>query len=312
MAIAAATAVTTNAITFSTQEILTESPAPTPNTPVGDTPCGVRSDRPLRYAHVIVIMMENHDGSQVIGSSRAPFQNQLAAQCGLAANYSAVGSPALSLPNYLALTSGTALGGRYAARCEPITCNTDAVNIFSQLAQEHKSWKAYEESMRVNCELRNDGRYAVRHNPPPYYSNLDGTCLTNDVPLGSITSGHFIGDLAADKLPDFAFVTPNLCNDTHDCPVSTGDAWLRSWVTKILASPAYQAGNTALFITYDEGDKTNFVPALIVAPSVPAGTRSDVPFNHYSLLRTMQQLLGLSPYLENAGNAASMRSAFRL
>ena len=78
------------------------------------------------------------------------------------------------------------------------------------------------------------------------------------------------------KLPAFSFVTPNLCNDTHDCSVATGDTWLQSWFAKILASPAYRAGTTVIFLTWDEddGSASNQVPLLVISPSTPAGTTS--------------------------------------
>jgi hypothetical protein len=103
-----------------------------------------------------------------------------------------------------------------------------------------------------------------------------------------------------------------MCNDMHDCGVAAGDAWLKTWVPKILASPAYQAGQLALFITWDENDGSagNQVPTIVASPYTPAGTTSGTSFNHYSLLRTTEELLGTTNYLGNAASAASMRSAF--
>jgi phospholipase C len=310
--LAGATAFATGTLTSTAKPTPLPPPVATPAPRIGSKPCGVRAGRPLHYEHVVLIVMENHDRTQVIGSPTTPYQNQLAQQCGTATNYTAVGSPALSLPNYLALTSGTTLGGRYAGRCIPITCYTDADNIFSQLQADHKTWKAYQESMRNPCELFNDGRYAVRHNPVPYYTNIRNNCLANDVPMGNTAAGAFISDLNNNTMPTFAFITPDLCDDAHDCPAATGDKWLQTWVPIILSSPAYQAGSTALFITYDEGDKTNSVPLIVAAPSVRSGTVLKEPFNHFSLLHTMQQLLGLSPYLENARQAETLRPGFNL
>ena len=82
---------------------------------------------------------------------------------------------------------------------------------------------------------------------------------------------------------------------------------------RIVRSPAYRDGTTALFITYDEDDhgEGNRVYTVVVAPSVPPGTRADAAFTHYSLLRTQEELLGL-PLLGQAASAASMRAAFDL
>src|SRR5439155_7702487 len=110
----------------------------------------------------------------------------------------------------------------------------------------------------------------------------------------------------------FSFVTANMYNDTHDWSVSTENTCLKSWVPKIIASPAYKAGQLALFITWDENDGStgNNVPAIVASPYTPAGTTSATSFNHYSLLRTTEELLGTTNYLGNASGAASMRSAF--
>jgi hypothetical protein len=98
----------------------------------------------------------------------------------------------------------------------------------------------------------------------------------------------------------------------HDCSVATGDAWLKSWVPIILASPGYTSGNTALVITWDEddGSASNQVATIVVSPSTPVGARSGTNFTHYSLLRTAEEQLGLPTTLGNAATAASMRSAF--
>ena len=87
--------------------------------------------------------------------------------------------------------------------------------------------------------------------------------------MGTTAGGNFLGDLTNDTLPAFSFVTPNLCNDTHDCSVATGDAWLKAWFAKILASPAYRAGKTVVFLTWDEDDDSasNRVPLIVVSPS---------------------------------------------
>jgi hypothetical protein len=105
-----------------------------------------------------------------------------------------------------------------------------------------------------------------------------------------------------------------MCNDMHDCSVQTGDSWLQAWVPRIIASPSYQAGDTVLVITWDEDDSSagNHIPALIVSPYTAPGTRNGSVFNHYSLLRTTEQLLGITTYIGNANSAVSMRSAFGL
>jgi hypothetical protein len=278
-------------------------------------PCGTASASSVHYTHVIWIWMENHSYGDIIGSSQAPYINSLASECGLATNYHNVTHP--SLPNYIAATSGLSLAGvkKFKSDCSPSKrCSTNVASIFAQLS----SWKAYEESMTSNCEPANDGEYAVRHNPPPYYTTLTN-CSTNDVPYTQLAS-----DLTTGALPAFAFVTPNLIDDMHDGTVAQGDSWLAANVPAILNSSAYQSGTVALFITWDEGEggtsndcATNttdigcHVATLVISPSTAPGTQSGTVFNHYSLLLTSEQLLGLPP-LGEAASATSMLTDFNL
>jgi phospholipase C len=136
------------------------------------------------------------------------------------------------------------------------------------------------------------------------------------VPLGTTISGNFLNDLTNDTLPAFAVVTPDRCNDTHDCSVTVGDNWLQGWFTKILASPPYVAGRTVVFLTWDEddGSASNRIPTIVVSPSTPAGAASATSFDHYSLLKTSEQLLGITTFLGHAGDAgtASMVTPFNL
>jgi phospholipase C len=254
--------------------------------------------------------MENHSYNEIIGSSEAPYINQLASDCGLATNYSAITHP--SLPNYIAATSGDYWG--ISDDNPPSSHPLSVPSIYSQVKAAGLTWRDYEESAPGNCPQDSSGEYAVKHDPAPYYTGITADCANWDVPMGTTSSGNFVRDLNASTLPSFAFVTPNLCNDMHDCSIGTGDAWLQSWVPKIIASPSYQAGNTAIFITWDEddGSQGNHVATIVVSPSTPLGTQSGAAFDHYSLLRTTEEMLGVSSYLANAASAASMRAAFHL
>jgi hypothetical protein len=266
--------------------------------------------------------MENHDERHIVGNPQSPYVNQtLIARCGLATNYHNVTHP--SLPNYLAATSGRTL---VSGDCGPDACATSAPSLFAQLSAAGKSWRAYQESMPSNCARRDGGGYAARHNPPVYYTPVAADCARWDVPLGA-ADGRLAGDLRGGHLPNSAFITPNLCDDTHDCGVGSGDRWLATWVPRIVASPAYQADTTAVVLTWDEGDSGGSgdcarnttdpgcrVATVVIAPTTKPGTRSDVLFNHYSLLATTEQLLGLPVTLGHAADpsATSMRTAFNL
>jgi hypothetical protein len=239
-----------------------------PPPPPPSTDCGTRTGPPATYAHVIWIWMENHSYSEIIGSSAAPYLNSLASGCGLATNYAAVTHP--SLPNYIAATSGDTWG---VADDNPPSSHPLAVD---SIFQQAGSAGSYEESMPSNCALTSSGTYAVKHNPEAYYTNIRTACGIDNVPMGTTSSGAFATALSNGTLPKFTFVTPNLCNDMHDC--SSG----------------------------------NHIPLIVVSPYTAAGTRSGTAFTHYSLLRTTEQLLGITSFLGNAAAASSMRAAFGL
>jgi phospholipase C len=278
-------------------------------------PCGTTTTAPA-YKHVIWIWFENHSYSDIIGSSQAPYFNTIATECGLATNYHNLSHP--SLPNYVGATSGLAVSSLtpFDPDCSPSKrCTTSAASIFGQ----GETWKAYEESMPSNCGKSNSGEYAVRHNPPPYFTSLT-TCSANDVPYTQLAT-----DLAGNTLPAFSFITPNLIDDMHDGTIAQGDSWLSSNLPTILNSSEYTSGSTAIFITFDEGsggstgencstnttDNSCHVLTIAISPSTPAGATSATLFNHYSLLATAEQLLGL-PALGQAASATTMTAAFNL
>jgi hypothetical protein len=282
-------------------------PALTPPASTTTTPCGWRTTR--GYKHVIWIWMENRSYSSVLGSSTAaPNLASYGKKCGVATNYYAITHP--SLPNYLAATAGTT--GGVTTDCAPSSCAQSRSSLYAQVAAAGKQWRGYAESMSGNCNLTSSGRYAARHNPAVYFKPIRSQCRSWDVPMGTARSGAFISALHNKTLPAFSFVTPNLCDDGHDCSTATADRWLGSWLNAIVASAAYRVGDTAVFVTWDEGvGSSNQVATVAIAPSVHRGTRSATRFSHYSLLRTTEQLLGLR-LLGGAATANSMRTAFNL
>jgi hypothetical protein len=255
----------------------------------------MRRKPPATFKHVVWILMENSSYGEVIGSSDAPYLNGLAHKCGLAANYQAISHP--SLPNYIALTSGSTqgIGDDDGPSSHPLA----VPSIFSQLGG---AWRALDESMPSACALSDSGQYAVRHNPATYYTNIRRVCRRRDVPLAG----------RPNLTGRFTFVTPNLCDDMHSCPTHSGDAWLAGFVPKILRSRDYRAGKTVVFITWDEGSGDNHVATLVLSRYTRPGTVSRKAFNHYSLLRTTEALLGIRRKLGEAATAADMRPAFRL
>jgi phosphatidylinositol-3-phosphatase len=299
------------AVTGATGAAATVSPA------TASGPCGTLTTAPA-YSHVIVIMMENHSYNTIIGSSRAPYINSMAAECGLATNYHNISHP--SLPNYMAVTSGLGYPKlkKFDTDCNPVPgCVNSAPGIFGQ----GETWAAYEESMPSNCDKSNAGSYAAHHDPPPYYTAL-GRCATNDVPFTRLAT-----DLAAGTLPAYSFITPNLTDDMGHGTIADGDNWLSATLPTILGSPEYTDGSTVVFLTWDEGaggsyahgehcatntsDVSCHIATLVISPSTVPGTKSGALFNHYSLLATAEQLLGL-PRLGKAASARTMTAAFNL
>jgi phospholipase C len=176
----------------------------------------------------------------------------------------------------------------------------NATNLVDQLEASGKSWRAYMESMPRPCFVGSAAPYAQKHNPFIYYDNVrnDPARCNNIVPFE-----QFSTDMANNALPDFVWITPNLCNDMHDCPIQTGDAWLKTWVPQILASPAWQ-DHGALFITFDEGTSGagcctyaagGKVDMLVISPLGKPGFVSATPYDHYSLLRTIEEAWGMPP-----------------
>jgi phospholipase C len=212
------------------------------------------------------------------------------------------------------MTSGGVPAPVAGRDCQPTGgCITTSPSIFAQTAG---SWRVYAESMPANCSRANtsDGLYVPRHTAAPYYTDLAGACLKRQVPLGTTTSGALSGDLRAGTLASFSLVVPNTTNDAHGGCISCADAWLSRWLPRIVASPAYQDGSTAVFVTYDSDDKSskNHIATMIIAPSVTPGTVARGAYNHYSMLRTIEDMLGLTGHLGCAATAPSMRAAFNL
>jgi acid phosphatase len=262
------------------------------------------------FSHVFIIVLENHEYGGVIGNPAAPYLNSLARSYGLATNYYGAAHP--SLPNYLALTAGSTFG--IASDCTG--CFVSARNIADQVDASGRSWKAYMEDLPGPCYLGAfSGGYALKHDPFLYYTDIrnDPARCARVVPFT-----QFNADLAAGALPNYSWITPNLCHDMHDCGVAAGDAWLGGVVPSILASPAWRSGGV-LFITFDEGSTSagccgdsygGHVATLVISPLGRRGFRSGVAENHYSLLRAVEDAWRLGDLRAAACACTSRMSEF--
>ncbi|BDH03950.1 alkaline phosphatase family protein [Streptomyces seoulensis] len=238
--------------------------------------------------HTVVVVFENHAYSQVIGSSSAPYINSL--RTGGASLTESYAETHPSQPNYFALFSGSTQG------ITDDSCYTpgfsSAPNLASELIGAGKSWASYNETLPSQGSTTcGSGDYARKHNPWFGFSN---------VPTSSAkTFTQFPTDYST--LPQVSFVVPNLCSDMHDCSVSTGDTWLKN---KLGAYATWaKTHNSLLVVTFDEDNRLsgNRVPTVLYGQRVTPGATSSTTYNHYDLLRTLEDMHGLP----HAGNAAS-------
>ncbi|MFG2125403.1 alkaline phosphatase family protein [Streptomyces sp. NPDC048710] len=240
--------------------------------------------------HVVVVVMENHAYSQVIGSSSAPYINNTlkAGGANLTQSY---GLTHPSEPNYYMLFSGSNQG-RTDDSCVSVG-SISAPNLASELIAAGKTWKSYNESLpSQGSTVCSSGNYAQKHNPWFGFSNVP----TNT----AMTMAQFPTDYTT--LPKVSFVVPNLCSDMHDCSVSTGDTWIQNNLGAYATWA--QTHNSILAVTFDEDNKLsgNRIPTVLYGQHVAPGSSSSTTYNHYNVLRTVEDLAGLTTH---AGNAAS-------
>jgi phosphatidylinositol-3-phosphatase len=246
--------------------------------------------------HVVVVVFENHAYEQVIGSSSAPYLNNTL-KAGGANLTNSFGLTHPSQPNYMDLFSGATQG------ITNDNCYTpqfsSAANLGSELIAAGKTWASYNEGLpsQGSTVCTNSAtKYARKHNPWFAFSN---------VPLNSAnTFSQFPTNYAS--LPKVSFVTPNLCNDMHDCSISTGDTWLQN----NLGAYATWAknNNSILLVTFDEDDSAhnNHIATVLYGAHVAPGSSSSTTYNHYNVLRTVEDLAGLTTHAGNAATASDI------
>ncbi|RKE21738.1 alkaline phosphatase family protein [Streptomyces sp. TLI_171] len=240
--------------------------------------------------HVIVVVMENHAYSQVVGSFSAPYLNNTikAGGANLTQSY---GLTHPSEPNYYMLFSGSNQG-RTDDSCVGVG-SISAPNLASELIAAGKTWASYNETLpSQGSTVCSSGKYAQKHNPWFGFSNVP----TNT----AYTFAQFPTDYTT--LPKVSFVVPNLCSDMHDCSVSTGDTWIKNNLGAYATWA--QTHNSLLVVTFDEDNKLsgNRIPTLVYGQHVIPGSSTATTYNHYNVLRTLEDLAGLTAH---AGNAAS-------
>ena len=246
------------------------------------------------HSHVAVLVLENKEYGQVIGNPAAPYLNSLARRYALATRYYGVTHP--SLPNYLALTAGTTFGVNH----DCTGCSFGGPNLMTQLNSAGFSWRSYVGGVPSGCYLgARATSYVKALNPFVYSRSITGSAsaCSNIVPLSNLSA-----DLQVGNLPDFSWITPDLCQDTHHCSVSTGDRFLSQLVPPLVKG---LGPHGALFILWDEGvtnrglggtrNGGGHIPAIVVGPDVRPGTRIKTPMNQYTTLRELESAFGVPP-----------------
>jgi len=262
---------------------------------------------------VFIILMENHNWSQIKGSKYAPYINKtLLPMASHAEQYFNPMSIHPSLPNYLWLEAGTNFG-ILDDNPPSLDHQSSTMHLVTLLNTAGITWKAYEENISgTACPLTDSGLYAVRHDPFVYFDDDTNTlnpssayCIAHVRPYTELAT-----DLGNNSVARYNFITPNVCDDMHDrCkenPIKKGDTWLSQNVPAILNSAVYMNGG-ALFITWDEaatGDGP--VGMIVLSPFAKGkGYSNSIPYDHSSTLKTMQEIFGVTPLLGHAGDSTT-------
>ncbi len=257
------------------------------------------------FGHVFIVTEENTNYSSVIGSSSMPYLNGLAQQYGLATQYYANTHP--SIGNYFELSTGQIISNN-----DGFSTVQNVPNVVRSLLAAGKTWKSYAESIPNACYLGGDtGNYARKHNIFPLLSDVanDPVQACNNVPFT-----QFATDLANGTLPHFSNIVPNLCNDAHDCSLSTADTWLKNNIDPLIKSAMFQRDGL-LIIVFDEsgGDNTNGggrVVWVAVSPKSKPGYQSTTLYQHQSTLRLILKGLGVNVFPGAAASAPDMSEFF--
>ena len=282
--------------------------------PVGST--SARS-RLSSVKTVFVILFENTNWSSITPSVAPYIRTTVVAMGAHATQYFNPRGNHPSEPNYIWLEAGGHLG---------LTTNNDASPANSTATEHHFvrylrnagiSWRTYQEDIDGTiCPLSSDplnGRYVAKHNPFAFFRDVTDNnnpnssyCIAHNRPFTELAR-----DLRKNAVARYNFITPNLCNDMHDCGITAGDTWLSQNLPAILNSQAYQ-NNGAVFITWDEGANGSDGPIgmIVVSPLAKVNYANSIYYTHSSTLRTMQEIFGVRPFLRDAANATDLSDLF--
>ena len=293
--------------TSPTPPLATQTLTPVPATVTSTSmpsPTPTATPKPLvpNFERIVIIMFENKEFGSVIGNNLMPNYNKLAREYTLLTQYYAVTHP--SLPNYIAFIGGDTFG--IDSNCND--CFINAPSLPDYIEASGRTWKTYQEDMPEPCYLGDAHLYVQKHNPFIYFDPIrldQARCERGIVPLTALQT-----DIDAGTLPNFSFIKPNLCNDSHDCALDIADAWLTDLLGYLV--PGLDATGDSYFIAmlFEEGQGNHSccglsleaggrVPVVLYSPIVKNGFEDTTPYTHYSLLKTISAAWGL-PYLGHA------------
>ena len=288
----------------------TSAPSPSTSTSPASSPTATTSTNAHggKPSKLLVVVMENHSAASA--TDGMPTLAAAAARYGSATQSFGLTHP--SLPNYLAIAGGSTFGVQDDNL--PAVHPLSGSSVFGQVLAAGKVAKTYAEGMASNCQLTSGGQYAVKHNPWPYFTSPAerAGCLRYDVPAGTPASGNLHDDMAAGTLPTFGLLIPDLCNDAHDCSLSTADNWLRGWLRPLMASQDFRSGRLAIVVTFDEDhrDANNNILTAVLDQRLH-GSKVTARLDHTALSRSISRLVGASP-LRDAATAPDFLGAFGL
>lgn len=256
------------------------SKGPTPDPDAGGPSVATRPGVLPRADHVMVVIFENKDAEQVVGSPDAPFLTSLARAGAIFTDSHGVAHP--SQPNYIALLSGSTHG----VTDDSCPQRLSGPSLPGLLLAAGDTVTGYSEDLPhsgfTGCH---SGGYVRKHNPWVDFPDLPPAV---NQPLSALPRDYA-------RLPTVSFVIPNLCHDMHDCPVSAGDAWARQHLSGYLGWAATH--NSLLLVTFDEdnGSTANHIPTIAAGPMVRPGSVNSQQIDHYTVLRTVEDMYGLAP-----------------
>jgi len=257
---------------------------------------------------LLVVVLENHSAASA--THDMPDLAAAAARYGRATASFALSHP--SLPNYLSIAGGSTFGVHDNA--PPAAHPLAGSSVFGQVLAAGKVAKTYVEGMARPCQPHSHARYDVVTNPWPYFTSPAerAGCQRYDVPAGTQTNGALHDDIVAGTLPTFGLVVPDLCDDAHNCSLSTADRWLHGWLGPVLASQDFRTGRLAVVVTFDEDhrDANNHILTAVLDKRLH-GNVVTMRLDHTSLSRSISRLVGARP-LRNAATAPDLLAAFGL